>query len=344
MIGMGEIMGERLVEIDYLRAIACISVIIVHITAGYLFLDTTGELTRLVFLFLNRALVYVVPAFLFISGLVLTYNYQHKTFNYFQFITKRTKNIIMPYFFWTVIFYVIFVQQRVYEFSLAFFLEKFFLGDLVYHLYFIVLIIQFYLLFGIFKWLFQKYNSFLLLVTMFVLNVLFMKYIYFPYVDRFFMQYLCFFALGCFFATNYQQLKKHMYSYRYISLVAYLVLSILLAQQFYANVILQKAGNPFRANLLWLLFSLVAILFYFSLALVLARSNLGKSKSFLLKVSDSSYYIYLGHPLMLMVAQKVITYPLVPSTTLNFLLTLVFVLGTVLPAAFLYQTQKRKWF
>ena len=337
-------MGTRLSEIDYLRAMACLSVVIVHITAGYLFLETTGELTRLILLFLNRALVYVVPAFLFISGLVLTYNYQNKTLNYFTFISKRIKNIIIPYFFWTVVFYVIFVQQRVYEFSLPFFLEKLFLGDLVYHLYFVVLIIQFYLLFGVFKGLFQKYNPFILLVTMFIFNVLFMKYIYFPYVDRFFMQYLCFFALGCYVASNYQQIKMKIYSYRYILAVVYLVMSALLAQQFYANVILQKTGDPFRANLLWLLFSLVAILFYFSVALVIARSDFAKLKNFLRQVSDSSYYIYLGHPLMLMVAQKVITYHLVPSTTLNFLLTLVFVLGTVLPAAFLYQTQKRKWF
>ena len=335
-------MKERLTEIEYLRAIACFSVILVHITAGYLFLDTTGTVSKILLLILNRALTYVVPAFIFISGLVLSYNYQDKTVDYFKFIKKRIKNIAVPYFCWTAIFYLIFIQQRIYKVSFAFFLEKLFLGDMVYHLYFVVIIIQFYLLFGVFNRLFKKYNPLFLLVLMVILNVLFMKYVYFRYVDRFFMQYLCFFALGCYFAGNYQQIKKKIYRYKYILAISYLAMSLLIAQRFYEHVILQNAGNAFLDNLLWLLFSFIAILFYFCLALLLASSNLGRFKSFLQKVSVSSYDIYLGHPLMLMVAQKIITYHLVPSTTINFLLTVLFVGGTIVSAAFLYQAQKRK--
>lgn len=337
-------MEKRLTEIDYLRALACLAVIVVHISAGYLFLGTTGELTRIMLLFLNRALIFVVPAFLFITGLVLTYLYQKREFNYFPFLKRRLGGVLFPYFFWAIIFYTFFISQGIYGFSLSFFLKKLLYGDLVYHFYFVILIVQFYLLFPLLRGLLQKYNSFLMLVIFLLGNVLFMKYIYFPYVDRFFLQYLCFFVFGCYFALNYQKTKKKVYRLRFPITVLYLLLSILLADQFYRYEFLHEAGSGFAANVLWLIFSLGAILFYYNLAHTLADSNLVRLKKFLGFVGDNSYYFYLSHPLFLMLTQKVITFRLIPSTTLNFLVTLFLVTGAVLLTAFPYQKVKRKLF
>lgn len=333
-------MGKRLAELDYLRAIACLAVIIVHVSAGYLFLETTGFSTKLVLLFLNRSLVFVVPVFLFLSGLVLTYNYQGKKINYPLFIKKRAQSLLGPYFFWMVIFYGLFVQQGFYKFSPTFFAKQFFLGDLVYHLYFVVLIMQFYLLFGVFQSLFAKFKAGTLFLIMFVGNVLFMKFIYFPYVDRFFLQYLCFFALGCYFGSDYLQIKNKIYKGKYLWALLYFCLSGLVAWQFYGQILLQKSGNAFLSSLLWLLFSLVAILFYFSLALALAKSKWTYLQNFLNKVSKGSYSIYLSHPLVLMLASRLITPSLVSSTTLNFLATLFFVGGVVISATFIFQKIK----
>jgi peptidoglycan/LPS O-acetylase OafA/YrhL len=171
-------MTEKLEEVDYLRAIACLFVVFIHTTADYIFLDTAGSLTKTAFLFVNRALTFAVPAFIFISGFVLARRYLQRDFSYLLFLKKRLKHIIVPYFGWTLVYY------------------------------------------------------------------------------------LC--------------------------------------------------------------FKLTAV------------------KKFLLKLSDASYLIYLSHPLMLMLAQRIIRHEFIPSTTLHFLCTIVFVLGTVLPATFFYRALNLK--
>ena len=336
-------MKERLEEVDYLRAIACISVVLVHLTGIYLYLDTTGTLMKAFFLFINRALIFAVPAFIFISGFVLAYNYRDKDFFFFPFIKKRTKYLLVPYFFWVCFYYAVFVWQKTYQFSLTVFLQKLLLGDMVYHLYFVIIILQFYFLFGVINWLFKRFSSHLLLVIMLAINLLCMKYIHFPYVDRFFLQYLGFFALGVYFATNHLLIKEKICYYKYGLAIGYVLMTALIAQQYYHNIMLQNVYDVFRNNLCWLGYSILAILFYYCLVLLLQRNNYYSGiKRFLHRISEGSYYLYLSHPFVLMVAMKIIRYEYFPSTALNFLLTLLFVFGTILPVTFLYQGHKER--
>lgn len=330
-------MNTRLEEVDYLRAITCLCVVLIHVTANYLFLDTAGTVTKMGFFFVNRAVVFVVPAFIFISGFILAQRYQNREFAFFPFLKKRLKYILLPYLGWTLFYYLLFVSQNIYDFSLRFFLKSILLGDMVYHLYFVVIIVQFYLLFGVFRWLFQKYSAHVLMAIFLLMNILFMKYVHFQYVDRFFLQYICFFAFGIYFSINYQLISSKICYYRSKLAVAYVLMAIFMAWQFYSIMILKEDYNGFLYNLSWLAFSLLAIVFLYSIAVSLQKSKLTALKNFLYRVSGGSYLIYLSHPLMLMVAQRFLKYEFIPSTTLHFLCTFVFVLGTVLPATFFYQ-------
>lgn len=333
-------MTERLDEVDYLRAIACLCVVIIHTSANYLFLDSAGTFTKMVFFFLNRSLVFAVPAFIFMSGFILAQRYHNKEFAFFPFLQKRLKYILVPYFGWTLFYYLIFVSQNVYEFSFSFFLRSLFLGDMVYHLYFVVIIMQFYLLFGIFRWLFHRYSAHLLMIVFLLINIFFLKYVHFPYVDRFFLQYLSFFTFGFYFSVNYQLIRSKICYYRSKLAVVYVLMALFMAQQFYQIMILKLNYDGFLYNLSWLIFSLLAIVFTFSLAISLQNSKYTAVKKFLYQLSDGSYIVYLSHPFMLMVAQRLIRYEYIPSTSLHFLCTLVFVLGTVLPATFFYRAHK----
>lgn len=334
-------MKDRLVEADYFRAIACIAVVVVHVSSTYLVLGTTGNLTKMFLLFGNRALSYVVPAFIFISGFVLAHNYHNKEFTYLPFIKKRLKALLIPYFFWAGFYYLLHALNKSYAFSIEVFLKKLLLGDINYHLYFVLIILQFYLLFGLFNWLFKKFSAHYLLVVMLVINVLFMKYFRFWGVDRFFMQYLSFFALGFYFFKNYEMIKDKICKYRYVLAVGYILMTVVVAQQFYQHVLLMNPYDVFQDNLLWSIFSIIAILFYYYLALVIKRSNFPRLKSILGKVSAGSYYIYLSHPCILMIAERIFNYTYIPSTIINFLLALLFILGIILPLTFIYQSRKR---
>lgn len=334
-------MKDRLAEADYFRAIACISVVLVHVTSAYLVLDTTGNLMKMFLLFSNRALSYVVPAFIFISGFVLAHNYHHKAFTYLPFIKKRLKYLLVPYFFWTGFYYLLFIFEKSYAVSMKLFFTKLLLGDMVYHLYFVLIILQFYLLFGIINWLFKKFSAHYVLIFMLAINILFMKYAHFWGVDRFFMQYLSFFALGFYCFKNYQVIKDKICRYRYVLAVSYVILTVVVAQQFYQHILLGNPYDVFQDSLVWSIFSIIAILFYYYLALVIKRSKFPRLKSFLGKISDGSYYIYLSHPFMLMIAVRIFNYSHIPSTIINFLLALLFILGTILPLTFIYQSRKQ---
>ena len=95
----------RLEEVDYFRAFACLAVVLIHTTAGYVTWDSAGPLTQSIFIFVNRALTYAVPAFLFISGFVLFQRYREGDFAYFPFLKKRLRQIVLPYFLWTLFYY-----------------------------------------------------------------------------------------------------------------------------------------------------------------------------------------------------------------------------------------------
>ena len=332
---------ERLTEVNYLRAIACLAVIFVHITADLIFLETAGPLTKLGLSFLNRSLKFTTPTFIFISGLILYYNYHDRRIDYRRYWKRRFKVIIIPYVLWTCIYYLYFINRGYYSFSWSFFLEKLLLADMVYHLYFILTILQFYLLFGVFRYLFNKYNANVLLVMFLTVNLLFIRYGYFKYSDRFFMQYLFAFALGCYFGKYYRDIKEKINNYKLPIILGYLGLCLLYTYEFYNLHILQNyIIDGFFVNLTWVTFSMMAIVFYYYVVVNLKGSNLNFIKIILQKISDSSYYIYLGHPLMLFITREILNRFYLPSTTLNFVLTAILVLGTILPFSIIYKAKK----
>ncbi len=333
-------MKQRLYEVNILRAMAALAVILVHTTAVSIFSETAGETTRLLFSLINRSLKFTTPTFIFISGVILFYNYHDRPIKYLSFWHKRLKSVLVPYFLWTIVYYYYFIYKGYENFSFDYFLDKLLHADMVYNLYFVLIITQFYLLFGIFRYVFTKFNSHLVILAFFIANVVFMKYVYFEYIDRFFMQYIFFFAFGCYFAKNYECMREKISRYKFLLGSVYLALCLLYTYQFYTDNFAVSFFGSFAVNMIWLIFSVFAILFYFYLADYLDKKNSGILRETLLKISDSSYYIYLAHPLMLYIAQDIAVDLAVPSTTINFLLMLLIVSCTVIPASYVYKSKK----
>jgi len=101
---------------------------------------------------LNQWSRFSIPAFVLITGLVLTYSYgRNGSFDLVAFLRKRLQAIIVPYLAWTV-FYLLW-RGRVEGFSTipGKILPSIIQGSGMYQLYFIVLIAQFYLLFPLIR-------------------------------------------------------------------------------------------------------------------------------------------------------------------------------------------------
>jgi probable poly-beta-1,6-N-acetyl-D-glucosamine export protein len=137
-------------EIHYIRAIACLLVLLVHVSASYYYEhgEKYNELTQ----FINQISRFGTPMFALISGFLLFYQARFKGFNLNKFVSSRFTKIGIPFLFWSI-FYLGFMYIVQGTNPLAAgkqsFLVNFTFGNSFYHLYFMSIVFQFYLLFPI---------------------------------------------------------------------------------------------------------------------------------------------------------------------------------------------------
>lgn len=136
--------------IDILRIISIFAVVFIHTTTRTLE-ASLFDLSHYPFsIFLNQIFRFAVPLFFMISGFVLELNF-HLHESYLAYLKKRISRILIPYIFWSSIyFFVIYTRHS----------ENFFQallgGDASYQLYFIPALLLFYIIFPII----HKYYSF----------------------------------------------------------------------------------------------------------------------------------------------------------------------------------------
>ncbi|MDZ7587084.1 MAG: acyltransferase family protein [Patescibacteria group bacterium] len=90
--------------IDAMRLLAILAVVLVHTTTRTL--QVTGYDLNVTWwpLLLNQITRFAVPMFFLISGFVLELNYDHHPY-YLSFLKKRLSRILVPYLFWSLIYY-----------------------------------------------------------------------------------------------------------------------------------------------------------------------------------------------------------------------------------------------
>lgn len=147
---------ERIVELDYVRSFAFLAVVYQHVIGVYIRKPGVGEETAFLFGMLFHLLKFAVPAFVFVTGLVLFYNYYDRL-QYPRFIQKRFTEIVVPYAVWSIVYMAMHHDLTGFNpETLWLVLKKWMTGTASYHLWFVVMIFQFYLLYPIllklFKW------------------------------------------------------------------------------------------------------------------------------------------------------------------------------------------------
>ncbi|GBE56890.1 acyltransferase family protein [archaeon BMS3Bbin16] len=149
-------MGRKhLEEITLLRGLAIIGVVAIHshpppLSLGFLGLNK---------LYIEELSKFSVPLFIFISGLVLTFRYTGETIVYTDFLKRRFEKILIPYLAWSGIYLLYRYLYKSETFSLFAIAKKFLIGSAYFHLYYVFLILQFYLLFPLFLRLIQRFKN-----------------------------------------------------------------------------------------------------------------------------------------------------------------------------------------
>ncbi|MGM7703027.1 acyltransferase [Pseudalkalibacillus sp. Hm43] len=148
-------------EIHFLRAFACLGVILVHVSASY---DTW-----FIYMF-NQLGRFGTPTFALISGFLLFHQVKYKGFDSQKFIKSRFTKIVVPFIVWSIFYFLLgLILWKSFP-DLEVLIKRFLFGDSFYHLYFMVIVIQFYLFFPLMQLIRTKKAWMIALLVSFIVT------------------------------------------------------------------------------------------------------------------------------------------------------------------------------
>ncbi|WP_052339885.1 acyltransferase [Gorillibacterium massiliense] len=330
---------EPIMSLYYVRALAILGVIMVHVTATPIG-EIQGKQSSLyaLFNFLNIFNKFGTPTFLFLSAFVLFYSYYDRPLSkalLSRFYKRRLMYILVPYLVGSCFYYMLGLYG-VYGFSHMsdYGSVKQFLGLLVhgktyYHLYFIFINAQFYVLFPFMLWLLQKKPQLtkmlipigLVLQWAFVIGNLEVMH----YGDKgyLFISYFANFCLGAFFGIFHKQVRdmldltwEKLFTYRGgIWLVVWgvwLVATVAHIHLWYENRTGTANAGAFTYELLWFLQTYTSGLILYQLAGLLYRKLKGTAAKLLLHLGSVSFGVYIVHAAVLYLFIRLLDTPSQP--------------------------------
>lgn len=170
---MQKVSSERIAELDILRALAIFAVILIHTISGALYSASWSSDTFKFYLILDQFCRFSVPLFVGLSGYTLTLRYKDSAAHLSEFFKRRVWRLIPWYLFWSLIIFL-YIRFSVFGNSAPSFplWKVIFLGKADYHLYFVPMIFQLYVLFPLLLLLVKRVGR-RLLVPFFLLELAF---------------------------------------------------------------------------------------------------------------------------------------------------------------------------
>jgi probable poly-beta-1,6-N-acetyl-D-glucosamine export protein len=311
-------------ELDPLRACTAFSVVAVHVLAFTVFLNNTEIGIQIQNAFIV-AFHFTREVFLFVTAFALVYVYNGKAFPFRQFWKKRGIGTLLPYVIWSVIYVWVNAQAKSPATFFQTALVDILTGNASYQLYYILLTLQFYLLFPLFLLFLLRWgrHPWIVLITSFLLQVL-LFYIDFhalqgnvshlspfwslfeQYQDRFVLLYQFYFVLGGLTALYFQQIRTFLLSHGKLIIGVFLVILAALWIHFALQVQIYRESLGDATSVLqpiMVIYSIAVILFALWLASRWAvktdRENRPRGAHIWGMLSDVSFGVYLIHALVL---------------------------------------------
>lgn len=325
-------MKEKIKEIEVLRGLSFIAVVIQHVL-GYFNLQPGLNYLNIISLTLILTVTrFAIPTFVFITGFVLFYNYyQHLDTG--KYTAKRIKDTLIPYVCWSLFFGFSSAVSAGKNINLTDFVSTTVInlikGTAMYHLWYIAMILQMYFVFPFLRKLFIRLgNKVIYLVAALGLldisisfiaaqiipvylennNVNWATAFFTDYRHIIFISWLFYFCLGGVAALNYDKFKQWLINYKSLCSVFFGLYASYIAIKTTASATLNNQGYSVNfnvsapLNLNMYAYSVFAILLFYYLSYILKETKYLNKLLFL--VSKHSYGAYLIHPLFISIICK----------------------------------------
>lgn len=280
--------------LDALRVVSILAVILIHTSTRKLEV-THYDLVHVPWtLLLNQISRFAVPLFFMISGFALELSYSSKI-NYFTYLKRRANRILIPYVFWSFIYYFFIYRQHSDDFFSALLA-----GSASYQLYFIPSLIIFYAIFPILHKFYEILSNKYVLTVLFVIQVFILNYDYqfhtspFPYLVAVALFNYFVFVIGMVAAHHHEDLMKLAGKWKFALIPSLAFAGYLVFNEGFSTYL--KTYNYLAFYSQWrpsiLLYTILSgLVFYY----LFSKMNF----KFIKQLSDLSFFVFFIHVIIL---------------------------------------------
>lgn len=316
-----EVRKEKIESLKFMRVTAMLLVVLIHVTGGALGKLSPDDPFYFLYLILNRFTRFEGAVFVFLSGLLLFYNYASRPFTretWENFYKKRFLYILAPFFVWSIFYewFAVYIGLRDYE-GISPVVKSIVTGQSFYQLYFILILVQLYFLLPLFIYLMHKFHWFKkylpiigIVVEVVVQTVMKQNGIHFGF--PLFTVYIASFFFGGWVGVYYPILKKE-WSKRWLLLgvMCTIILGLVYTALYYYRNIIGLTNIPYIPfKLLAVVYFLAACYVLFKVSIWLEHRGSTRLNKWAEHLRIYSFGFYLVHPWLLYVWQQI----LVPET------------------------------
>lgn len=295
--------SKRKQDIVFLNILFCMLVIFIHISSEIILKMDRGRTMFWTVFALSRLSGFVVQGFILLSGVKLFF--KAGSMRYGRFYLSRLVSVLLPYIAWVFLYYLYFCWKGYYIFSWAELGRFLLFGDLSAHFYFIVILVQFYLLAPVWMFLFRRANPAVALVIALMINILsgtclgeviqlLVPGADISHLDILFPRYLFYWTAGCMIGLHYQEFQNYLKSH-WLS-ITLLFLGCAVFNAWLSVVFINN--SPYWLEQVHMLYCISAILFFYMLAQLFTDGGGVLLKPFQ-GIDRASYSIYLVHCLVI---------------------------------------------
>ena len=274
---------------------------------------------------------FAVPAFFFLSAFGLFYHTSvEDKFSFQDFMSRRIQVVLWPYIVWSL-FYLLYSGAMSHNFGNLQplpLLVNLLVGTSMYHLYFLVILIWFYLMMPLWRWMVKAIlpNAAVWLTALFILqvgvdywssymagawatkylaNYPALKYMFHMRLNYWVIHYVWIFLMGAIFAERYESICEQLWKYRILITVGFVVsVALMLGAYYYVMdewhyTLLEAIYTVHQMSPMGLFYTGMGTVFFLFLFQVSPMN--ASIKAFWEQIGDTSYGIYLTHPFWLII-------------------------------------------